>query len=418
MKGSIFHTLFGYTRTGLIIHSHALTGSGVSTPRRKIPTRFRRVSRAHETDPEIVALAIPAGSARAAHGDQVMAHLLRELSNRCMRADGRRARVAVLSCLIARADYPSMTTRPGWEALAEAAGCTSRSVARILAQLEAWGLLGRVAGGRQARYATAGPDGERINEAAVYVLCVPSPLAVVRNAADGAVDINVIPPAVGGTHLLKEELTHTRAREKASLDAAPPRLTQLAAASGGDSHRTPYRPETSWPNNRTTKTPIQRLVAATELRHQIPAFRVMSPKDLRHSISDFLKAGWTIVDIRQALDWTPNGVRWPHSGTPDTANLNRRQACAQLRGWIAYRLGAWRTSSGEPRYSPSQRAEAQLREQRALQAIERTRVLEAQAARAAQAKRGDSPAKIRALAEIRATLRSGRRIDPTRLADY
>lgn len=239
------------------------------------------MNRAHENDPALIAAAVPSGSARAAHGDQALAHLLHELSRRRMRADGRRARIAVLSCLIARANYTTMTTRPGWEALAEAAGCTTRSVGRILAQLEAWGLLGRVAGGRQAQYAAAGPDGERINEAAVYVLCVPSPLAAVSEVAADGVDINVTPPALGGTHLLKKELTHTHAREKASLDAAPPRLSESAAASGGETHLPASRPETSWPRHKTTKTPIQRLVAATELRHQIPAFRVMSAKEGR-----------------------------------------------------------------------------------------------------------------------------------------
>ncbi|MUK01598.1 hypothetical protein GM708_06460 [Vibrio cholerae] len=128
----------------------------------------------------------------------------------------------------------------------------------------------------------------------------------------------------------------------------------------------------------------------------------MSPRDVRHSFSDFLKAGWTLADLLHALDWTPAGTRWPHSGTPDVDRMNRRQACAQLRGWITYRMSAWRTSTGEPLYSLGQRANAQQREQRALHAIERRRILEEHAERAASVSRGDSPAKIRALAEIRA----------------
>lgn len=378
----------------------AETDSGA--PRRMTPARLRRVNRAHENDPELVAAAVPHGCVRAAHGDQVMARLLAILSERRMRADGHRARIAVLALLVARADYESMTTRPGWEALAEAAGCTKRSVARILAQLVAWGLLGRVAGGRQAQYAAAGPDGERINEAAVYVLCVPSPLALVPAPAQADVDINVIPPALGGSHLLKKELTHTRAREKASLDAAPPRLPESAAASGGTGQLTPYRPEIRWDGHRTTKTPIQRLAASTELRHQIGVLRTMSPKDLRSVFKDFFLAGWTIRDLHHALDWTPDGTRWPHSGAPDVTHFCQRDAATRLRGWLKHRLNAWRTTSGEPLYSRSQREAAAHREQMACQAIERRRILEENAAMAARSRQGDSPAKIAALAQIRA----------------
>lgn len=389
------------------VHAIAPTQSVSAAPCRKAPARLRRVNRAHENDPELVAAAVPHGCVRAAHGDQVMARLLTILSARRMRADGHRARVAVMTLLIARADYESMTTRPGWEALAQAAGCTTRSVARILVQLESWGLLGRVAGGRQAQYAAAGPDGERINEAAVYVLCVPSPLTLLPALPEPDVDINVIPPALGGSHLLKKKLTPTRAREKASLGVAPPRLPQQSGASAGTGQLTPYRPELRWDRHRTPKTPIQRLAAATELRHQIAALRPMSPKDLRSVVKDFFQAGWTIADLHHALDWTPDDARWPHSGTPDVTHLGQREAATRLRGWLRYRLNAWRTGSGEPLYSRSQRADAAHRERAAYQAIERRRILEEQAERAARVTQGDSPAKIAALAQIRAAL-SGR----------
>ena len=390
---------------GSIIHAYPISQTDSLTPRRKPPARLRRVNRAHENDPELVAAAVPVGCMRAAHGDQVMARLLAILSEHRMRADGHRARVAVLTCLIARADYETMTTRPGWEALAEAAKCTTRSVARTLAQLEAWGLLGRVAGGRQAQYAAAGPDGERINEAAVYVLCVPSPLTLVHTTTDESGDINVTPPALGGSHLNKKKLTHTRTRENPPSDAAPPQLTQPAAANGGLEHLTPYRPEIRWNRHRTTRTPIQRLAAATELRHQIGVLRPMSPKDIRSVFKDFFEAGWTIADLHHALDWQPAGTRWPHSGAPDVTRLCRRDAATRMRGWLKHRLNTWRTSSGEPLYSRTQREEAAHRERKALQAIERRRILEEQATRAARAQQGDSPAKIAALAQIRAALR-------------
>lgn len=384
------------------LHAVSVLESESPSPRRKIPARLRRVNRAHETDASLIAASVPYGSVRAAHGDQVMAHLLNRLSERRMRADGHRARVAVLACLIARADYETMTTRPGWDALAEAAQCTTRSVARILAQLEAWGLLGRVAGGRQAQYAAAGPDGERINEAAVYVLCAPSPLALVAKRTEERVDINVIPPALGGTHLNKKKLTPTRARERTSFDAATPRQIISPAASGDPTPPPPYRPELQWPTHRTTKTPLQRLAAAAELRNQIFLLRPMSTKDLRSSLRDFFVAGWTTADIRHALEWLPDGSHWPHDSVPNLTHLCRKDAATRLRGWLAYRLQAWRTDSGEPFYSPSQRVEADRRQQLALQAIERRRVLEEQAQHVALMHQPVSAEKARALATIHA----------------
>lgn len=372
------------------IHAITLTETDSSAPRRRIPARLRRVNRAHENDPELVTAAIPRGCVRAAHGDQVMARLLAILSERRMRSDGHRARVAVLTVLIARADYETMTTRPGWEALAEAAGCTTRSVARILAQLEAWGLLGRVAGGRQARYAAAGPDGERINEAAVYVLCVPSPLALVPAEPEADVDINVIPPALGGSHLLKKKLTPTRARERASKDAATPRGLESAAASDGSGPVPPYRQELYWPSHRTTTRKIQRLAAATEIWHRTLVFRRMSHKDLASSLKEAFLTGWTVSDVLNALSWKPDGTRWADSGAPDVSQDFTRHACSRLRGWIKSRLDGWRTAQGELLRSPDQRAAAEHRENTARQAMERRRVLEEQAQRAAQIAEGHS----------------------------
>lgn len=363
--------------------------------------RLRRINRAHETDHQLVKESVPSGSVKAAHGDQVMAHLLRIPEFAVMRRDSQRTTVAVLSCLIARADYATMTTRPGHTALAEAAGRSLRTVQRVMRRLEHWGLIGLVAGGRQACYATEGPDGERINEAAVYVLAVPSSMALVKSENGPVGDKDVAPPALGGTHLVEEELTHTRARENALSDAAPPRQSN-SAASGDPTPPPPYRPELRWPPHRTTKTPIQRLAAASELRSRIFLLRPLSAKDIRSSLRDFFIAGWTIADIRHALEWLPNGNRWPHSSIPNLTHLNRRDAAVRLRGWLAYRLREWRTHNGEPLYSPSQRAEADRRQQLTFQAIERKRILEEQAQRAAQVNQPASHEKTQALAAIHA----------------
>lgn len=382
----------GHKRTG------APLDGGVLGP---VPRRAtRRVNRSTETSREVVRAAVPKGSLRAAHGNQVTAHLRNLLAVRRMRADGQRNRLRTMAYLIARTDYETMTCRPGWDSIAEAVGCHRRTIARYLAEFEAWGLLGRVAGGRQARYAAPGPDGEKINEAAVYVLCVPSPLALLHREEKPAVDINATPPALGGSHLKEKNLTHTRARENESpSDVAPPRLSSPGAASGAPTPPVPWRPEIRWPAHRTTSRKIQRQAAASEIWYRSFALRCLSIKDLASICRDFFLAGWTVADILHALDWQPDGTPWPHSGAPVTKEP------ARIRGWLKHRLTAWRTETGEPRRSRDQQAAAQAAAYHREQALERHRLLERQAERAALGRAEDSPAKIRALAQIRALLK-------------
>ncbi|WP_026551441.1 hypothetical protein [Arthrobacter sp. H20] len=345
---------------------------------------FRRIPRELETDPEVIKWAIPPGSVRGAHGDQVIARLRFILSELRMKADGQRNHLAAMTCLVAHANYETMTTRPGWEAIEKATGCTPRSVARYIEHFIQWGLLGRVAGGRSAECSPPDKNGERHAEAAVYVLCVPHDLGLAPAPEEEAGDINVTPPAVGGTHLYVKNLTPTQARERTSEDAAPPRQINIAAASCEDGPVTPYRPELCWPSHVTPTRQIQRLAAATEIWHRTPGFRRMSHKDLASSLREAFLAGWTVADIEHALAWTPDGTRWPDSGIPDVVQSFNHHACERLRGWIRSRLDGWRTSQGELLRSPDQRAEAAHQEATARQAIERRRTLEEQTQRAAQ----------------------------------
>lgn len=358
--------------------------------------RLRRVNRARETDSATVLAAVPKGMVRAAHGRQSMAALLHHESFAARNRNGQGTIVAVLHALIERTDYDTMTTRPGWEALIAATGTSRTTVARVLRLLAAWGIIGRVAGGRQAKYAAAGPDGERINEAAVYVLCAPSPLALVNKVGT--------PPALGGSHLKEKELTHTRARGKSSQnDVAPPRLIVEGAASGAPAAQVPWRPELHWPAHRTPKRRIQRVAAASEIRNRSFPLRCMTPKDVASSCRDFFLAGWTVADILHALDWRPDGTLWPHSGAPDTKDVWR------MRGWLRHRLSAWRTDAGEPLHSRDQQEAARAAARRREQEAERRRILERQAERAAQLAAGECPAKVTALAKIRAMFDANKR---------
>src|SRR5699024_3400718 len=92
--------------------------------------------------------------------------------------------------LIAAADFATMTTRPSWAKLGELLGVARRTVARYLQQLRTMGLLGVVASGRSAAYAAKGPDGQRKNEAAVYVLCVPENPRATRSVISRFLGIN------------------------------------------------------------------------------------------------------------------------------------------------------------------------------------------------------------------------------------
>ncbi|MFC8041859.1 hypothetical protein ACFUOZ_21100, partial [Paenarthrobacter sp. NPDC057355] len=85
-----------------------------------------------ETASTVVRAAVPAGMVRAAHGRQTMVALLRHEKFALRNRNGRATIVAVLRALIERADYESMTARPGWEALIEATGTSRTTVARVL----------------------------------------------------------------------------------------------------------------------------------------------------------------------------------------------------------------------------------------------------------------------------------------------
>lgn len=354
----------------------------------------RRVSRLRETDRNVVLKAVPSGSVRAAHGTHVQHALLAHPEYARCYAARRRTLQTVLTVLIARADYQSMTTRPGWDHLCQETGKSRRTIARALATLRSWGLIGVVASGRTAAYASLNEDGKRTNEAAVYVLCAPSPLALVTTPAAVGVDENGTPPALGGSHLKNLKKTHTRAHEKGPSGAATPPET-FPGGSATPTPPTPYRPELLWPAHKTTASKKQRLAAASELRRRVFLLRPMTIQDIRSTVRDFLLCGWTVADLHHALDHQPDGSPWPHYGVPTDGNAPR------LRGWLRYRLQAWRTPDDEPLRSRDQQQANQVAERRAAaaKAAQHARAsLEGRARRVGL----DSPAKRRALSEIRA----------------
>ena len=362
--------------------------------------RPRRVNRDNETDREVVYAAVPKGSVRAAHGDQVRAKLRAHAGfSRCYR--NRRANIlAVVDVLIACVDFQSMTTRPGWELIAESARIHRSTVGRILDQLKGWGFVGVVASGRLAAHAAADKGGVFMNEAAVYVLCIPSLMAVVSTESGSvAVDENATPPAACGTPVFVVNETPTRTREKSTQieTATPPLKAHLCGvASSAPAAQVPWRPETRWPLHRTPTRKYQRAAAAAEIHYRLFPVRCMNPADIAHVCRDYFLAGYTVADILHALDWKADGTRWPHSGAPVTKNAGR------MRGWMKTRLADWQLPTGEIMRSKDQRATAEREALKRRQETDKHRILERQAEHAARLNQGDSPTKIKALAQIRA----------------
>lgn len=278
--------------------------------------------------------------------------------------------------------YETMTSRPTWAGLMERVGVSRASVARYLRTLREWGLVGLVASGRTAPYASQPEDGsERTNEAAVYVVCIPAPLAAVDAAAD-AVDKTETPPAQGGSHLKRERNPPHAHEEKHQKDTATPRDPSLGEALAGLARLTTdeNRQLTLWPIHRTPATTMTRRAAAAEVRHRVPALSCLSVRDIAAVLRPFFIAGWCASDVLHALDWRPDGIRWPHDGAPTWTDPSR------VRGWVRYRLAGW-TRDGEPLRSPEQRKQAIRTEQ----ALERRRVLEKQAQRAALVSADSAP---------------------------
>jgi len=333
---------------------------------------------------------------RPAHTDQWLAALKSHPEYDSLRSDRKTALLRCCKLLARVADYASMTTRPTWDFLATALGVTRRSVARYLQQLRNMRLLGVVASGRTAKHATTGPDGKRHNEAAVYVLCQPNPQRDVQHTVGRllgfmppAVDEYVTPPNVVGTYYSNKRVNpHTRARARGSISKEQRKLGLSPD-------------EIRWNRHWVPTTKAQQRTAAWRLRTMIPhVFRRMSERDLASILKDFFHAGWSVADVHHALDTKPDGTPWPHSGAPNT-NQPRR-----IRGWLKYRLAAWRNHNNKPLKSVTQLKAAQEDQARQLKQLE----AEQKAQRQAEVKACPAETRDRILADIRKHL--PRRIKP------
>ena len=361
--------------------------------------------RARERHPLCRAAAVPAGSVRAASQvawlDAVDAHP--DFSG--LRADAWTAVRAVAQSLAFHADWRTMLSRPTHAVLAERAGVSLRTVARVRARLQAAGLLGIVTPG--ATRDLVDPDAGALAQA--YVLTVPKPDTVADSSDDASaieqgvadcVDGSVIPStplilgrgelprtreksarSARGTNLIPNRSAHpghltlvptpqtaldetrwpgsplgslddsSNMRAQQMAERAARREAHIAELSAAVISRTPL-----WPAGRRPATRDERLAAAAEGRRIDPVLRRVSVAHVAALFRDWHLAGWTLADIRTALQTRPDGTPWPHT-LADPAHDVRN-----VPGWVRHRLAAWRATAGDhaspPTLSPSQRAAA------------------------------------------------------------
>lgn len=231
-------------------------------------------------------------------------------------------------------------------------------------------LLGWVAWGRQHEYKPANlkaMDAEDGDDKAVYVLAVPAGIdqeEAQASTVDSPVDISetLTPSGVG----FSSYPPHPR-EDNTTMGGASRRLKSTWRGFAALAHRLlpalPVLPRGDMTakasKNKRDARESQEQFAVT-LKHFIPALNTKHISD-RHLAAvlrqqGFFAAGWTVNDIRFALDRRPDGSRWNHDGATGVGNLAR---------WLAYRLEPWRDEHGWPVQSPYQRQRTERAEARA-----------------------------------------------------
>ena len=293
---------------------------------------------------------------RIRRASQWISHVQEATEAALLRSDTQSRVRAVALAILERSDKDRLS-RPTWAFLQARTGLSRATVARHLAWLRQQGLLATVAPGRRGIFAPGGALSGKLpgeyevpeenhpsdpeNEAALYVLCELAPLTVIED--NGGVDETETPPPLG-----VKNHPRTRARGDFSSQTEPLRGTDSQAASrppGGAA----WRHLTPWPAGHTPSGKDNMLRAAAELQNRVPVLRHISAQHVRSLCREFFLAGWTIIDLHQALDHRPDGSTWPHSGANGVENCG---------AWLRHRLASWR-HDGTVLRSPSQRSTAE-----------------------------------------------------------
>lgn len=314
--------------------------------------RIRRVSRAQETSALHRGRAVLHMQARLADSQREwLRGVDTYLETLPLRDDAKRHRRAIARMVGFNADWKTLTTTTlTWGTIAAQVGITRRSVARHLAALHADGWIGRVAAGRSAAAKLAAGwtgDEAQQNEAPVYVLTQP---------LDDE-DINVTPPTSSG-----QKGSPARAREEDTPDGAAsrPTISHAPAASGGSPGNLPASPaKPLWPGHAPARRKDERLLAAAEIRHRIPALRKLTDRHIASVTRPFMLAGWTIRDLLTALDTLPDGRAAGHFVDGNWVPFSGAEGipAARLGHWLRFRLAHWTDpTAGTPLEAPSHAA--------------------------------------------------------------
>lgn len=395
-----------------LAHKHA---------RRDAPKFIREAAPSIEASEASVAWAIPDGCVKISHASEAL-RALDQTPEYQQRFKPTRARIKqTLLVLLDAANPGSMTTHPGLTQIATRIGRSKRSAQHYINALESYGLIGRVASGRSAKYvamATNRPQDEATNQAACFVLCRPrgrgmAPWTTEQDkAAELGLDKSFTPSPKGGSLSEKETPSRAHTRDTGTGDQKqemePLRGHQFLRHGASAVH--PHHPESRtghfWPSHRTIANDKAALAAAAEMATLAPDLRVFSRQDLRSMFRTAFMSGYTIADCLHALNYRPSPEGSPREREawaalpqrPEDFQLGTHRATshiAQLRGAIRARIAAW-TQAGEfiPSRTQRQRAEsaqgraqAQAAQQRRQERATQTPTIAATAATGAAAAR-------------------------------
>lgn len=195
------------------------------------------------------------------------------------------------------------------------------------------------------------------------------------------------------------KLTSAGARERRNPTKEPLRGTPIEGAP----RRGPWAPAgrqgSRWLAHETVARRTEQLAAADELRSRVLALRPMSAQHVRSVVREFFVAGWTVLDLQHAVEWTADGTRWTLDSIPWTGEhhgAEREELARRAAAWLTYRLRHWRDDAGTVRRSRRQKLAAEQTE----------RAARRRAAREADAERATRPSTpSAALDNARATVR-------------
>ena len=246
-------------------------------------------------------------------------------------------------------DWRGKTSRPGHKHLAAAAGCSLRTVRRIMRWLEAEGFAGLVSPGSTPDFRPGvlrQADGAEGNLAAVYVLATPRKLTRTDCSSAEFGRLSEFRRNSGTDPCARE----ARAGTPDPLSERAPRALPVLR-----------RAAEPWPRWQAPKTRTESMAAAAVVRNHARLLGQLSAEHWRSLIRRYSDAGWTAGDVLEALDRRPDGSQhWHTAGVRSVA------------GWARYRLGLWLDPHGRPVLAPSAVRAAERERVRADQ--ERTRL--------------------------------------------